>query len=109
MNDDHSAPLPFHEIYSVFEFALVSVPNGTPRQSVKNVGEFESVEDAFATALSNARREAALLAHQYASLSSAESGEPVVTLLSTEWGYDIRHEHQTVTRYWVHSRPAPAA
>ncbi len=106
MNDDHSTPLPFHEIYSVFEFALVSVPNGTPRQSVKNVGEFESVEEAFATALSRARHEAALLAHQYANLASAESGEPAVTLLSTEWGYDIRHDHQTVTRYWVHSRPA---
>ncbi len=75
---------------------------------MKNVGEFESIEDAFATALARARREAALLAHQYASLSSAESGEPVLTLLATEWGYDLRHEHQTVTRYWIHSRPIPA-
>lgn len=109
MNDDHSASLPPREIHSVFEFALVPVPNGSPRQSVKNVGEFESIEHAFATALDRARREAALLAHQYATLASAEAGEPVLTLLSTEWGYDLRHEHQTVMRYWIHSRPAPAA
>ena len=109
MNDDHSASLPPREIHSVFEFALIPVPNGSPRQSVKNVGEFESIEDAFASALARARREAASLAHQYASLASAESGEPVLTLLSTEWGYDLRHEHQTVMRYWIHSRPAPAA
>ncbi len=93
----------------MFEFALVPVPNGSPRQSVKNVGEFESIEHAFATALDRARREAALLAHQYASLSSADSGEPMVTLLATEWGYDLRHEHLTVMRYWIHSRPVPAA
>ncbi len=109
MNDDHSASLPPREIHSVFEFALVPVPAGSPRQSVKNLAEFESIEDAFATALAHARREAAHLAHQYASLASAESGEPVLTLLSTEWGYDLRHEHQTVMRYWIHSRPAPAA
>lgn len=104
MNDDNtSAPFP-PEIHSVFEFALVSVPQGTPRQSVKNVAEFESIEEAFATALSLARREAAILAHAIASGPSAES-EPTVTILSTEWGYDVRHEHQTITRFWVHSRP----
>jgi hypothetical protein len=104
MNDDatNSALFP-PEIYSVFEFALVSRPQGSPRQSVKNVAEFESIEEAFATALALARREATILTHVFASLSSAE-GEPPVTILSTEWGYDVRHDHQTLTRFWVHSR-----
>lgn len=103
MNDDTSStPIP-PEIYSVFEFALVSVPQGAPRQSVKNVAEFESIEEAFATALALARREAAILTHVFANLASSD-GEPPVTILSTEWGYDVRHEHQTLTRFWVHSR-----
>ena len=103
MNDDTtSAPFP-PEIHSVFEFALVSVPQSAPRQSVKNVAEFESIEEAFATALALARREAAVLTHVFANTASGD-GEPAVTILSTEWGYDVRHEHQTLTRFWVHSR-----
>lgn len=105
MNDDASTPLLPHEIHSVFEFTLVSVPHGAPRQSVKNVGEFESIEDAFTNALNLARREAAILAHVFATLTSVETGEPGISILSTEWGYDIRHDHQTLTRFWVHSRP----
>ncbi len=103
MNDD-ALPVPLApEIHSVFEFALVSVPQGAPRQSVRNVAESESVEEAFAAALNLARREAAILTHVFAHLA-APDGEAPVTILSTEWGYDVRHEHQTLTRFWIHSR-----
>ncbi len=104
MNNDSSSPFP-RETHSVFEFALASLPQGTPRQSVKNLGEHDSIEDAFASALEHARREARLMATVYAGLASHGSGEPSVSILSTEWGYDIRHENQTLTRFWIHSRP----
>ena len=105
MND--SFPTPLSEIYSVFEFALTSLPNGAPRQSVLNVGEFDSIEDAFAAALVRARAEAVQLASVFAALPGVESGEPLVGIFATEWGYDIRHEHQTITRLWIHTHSGP--
>ncbi len=92
----------------MFEFALMTVPTGTPRQSVKNVGEFESIEEAFTFALARARHEAAALIQVYAAHSTSDTEHPV-TLLATEWGYDLRREHQTVTRYWIHSHAKAAA
>jgi len=101
MND--SFPTPQSEIYSVFEFALATLPNGMPRQSVQNIGEFDSIEEAFAAALARARSEAVLLAGVFAALPGVESGDPLVGIFATEWGYDIRHEQQTITRLWIHS------
>jgi len=103
---NNAFPTPQSEIYSVFEFALTTLHHDTPRQSVQNLGEFISIEDAFAAALAKARQEAALLASVFASLSRGESGEASITLLATEWGYDIRHEYQTITRFWIHAHPA---
>lgn len=97
-------PFP-REIHSVFVFALTARPQGIPRQSVRNVGEFASIEEAFAVALEFARHEATLFAHAFAQKGSADTGETAVTLLSTEWGYDIVHEHQKLSRFWIHSRP----
>lgn len=105
MND--SFPTPLSEIYSVFEFALASLPNGTPRQSVQNVGEFDSIEEAFTAALARARAEAIQLASVFAGLPGVESGEPLVGIFATEWGYDIRHERQTITRLWIHTHSGP--
>ncbi len=102
--NESTTPLP-PEIHSVFVFALTAMPQGTPRQSVKNVGEFTSIEEAFAVAREHARHEAGLFAHAFASNGSSETGEPAVTLLSTEWGYDIMHEGRKLTRFWIHSRP----
>lgn len=106
MNNDSSQPFP-RETHSVFEFALASLPQGTPRQSVKNLGEFDSIEEAFASALVHAKWEARTMASTYAGLASGAGTDPSVTVLSTEWGYDIRHDSQTITRYWIHSRAAP--
>jgi hypothetical protein len=102
--NESSTPFP-PEIHSVFVFALTAMPQGTPRQSVKNVGEFASIEEAFAVALEHARHEASLFAHVFATSDSSESGESSVTILSTEWGYDVMREHQKLTRFWIHSRP----
>lgn len=107
MNDDTPTPPLAPEIFSVFEFALVAIPSGTPRQSVKNVGEFASIEEAFATTLARARLEATTLLHVYAAQAAAESSDSTVSILATEWGYDIRHDNQTVTRFWIHAH-APA-
>ncbi len=103
MKDDSPTPSP--ENFTVFEFALMQALHGIPRQSVKLVGEFACIEEAFEVSLARARREAAQLAESYANLSTALNAEPSVTILATEWGYDVRHENQTVTRYWIHPRP----
>ena len=105
--NEPTTPLP-KEIHSVFVFALAALPQGLPRQSVKNVGEFSSIEEAFAVALEHARHEAKLFAHVFAAKDASDAGEPAVTLFSTEWGYDIMHEHQKLSRFWIHSRPDPA-
>jgi hypothetical protein len=97
------------EIHSVFVFALTPVPQGLPRQSVKNVGEFVSIEEAFAVALEHARNEARLFARVFAPNDSPDTGEASITLLCTEWGYDVLHEHKKLTRLWIHSRPLIAA
>lgn len=105
MNDDSHTPTPSRENFTVFEFALVQLLPGPPRQSVKLLGEFPSIEDAFDVSLAHARREAALVARAFAGLSPAGAGEQSVAILATEWGYDVRHDHQTITRFWIHPQP----
>ena len=106
--NEPTTPLP-NEIHSVFVFALTAKPQGLPRQSVKNVGEFASIEEAFAVALEHARHEARIFTQVFAPNDSPDSGEPAITLMSTEWGYDVLHEEQKLTRLWIHSRPQIAA
>ncbi len=105
MNDDPTNPLLARENFTVFEFALVQILHGIPRQTVKLVGEYPAIEDAFAASLERARREAALLAKSFATITPAECSESPITILATEWGYDVRHDHQTITRYWIHPQP----
>ncbi len=105
MQDDSPTPSPGRENFTVFEFALVQLLPGPPRQSVKLVGEFPSIEDAFTVSLARARREATILTQAFAGLPATGTGEPPITILATEWGYDVRHEHQTVTRFWIHPQP----
>lgn len=90
--------------YTVLQFSLEQAPQGKANQKVIPCGRFASVEAAFAVARLNA-------AKAFAELSAKSIRETSrtgrVTITDTEWGYDIKVEHLTVLRFWVHdSQPA---
>ncbi len=84
--------------YSVFRFGLERDAEGKVSQQVKNCGKFSSVETAFETA------RAAALQEWEEALAMPDHGVKVreVRLTDTEWGYDLKHDHLTVARFWVH-------
>lgn len=89
--------------FSVFRFGLEKDPAGRMTQRVKNCGKFASVESAFATARAAALREWEEALNQ----PDGEVRVKEVRLTDTEWGYDLKHDHLVVARFWVHDgRPA---
>jgi hypothetical protein len=92
------------EIFTVFEFCLGAAAEGTLRQKVRSLGDFASIEDAFATARENAANAARKLAAEPESTPTSGSA-PGLWVLATEFGYDVKRAHQTFSRFWVHSRP----
>lgn len=85
--------------YSVMRFTIEKMADGTCMQKVQQLGDFPNIETAFSTARNEAIRE----------LNEACRAEPVVMpsirriqLKDTEWGYELKREHQIVARYWVH-------
>jgi len=72
-------------------------------QRVKNCGKFATVESAFETARAAALREWEEALNQ----PDGEVRVKEVRLTDTEWGYDLKHDHLVVARFWVHDgRPA---
>jgi len=106
MNESTNFVLP-DEIFTVFEFALGPVPHGSLRQKVRSLGDFRSIEDAFATAAETARVTAHALALA-APLAPSSGAESPLRIVATEFGYDVKRTHQTLSRFWVHARPAGA-
>ncbi len=90
--------------YTVLQFSLEQDPQGKANQKVIPCGRFASVEAAFAVARLNAAKAFAELSAK----SIRETGRPGrVTMTDTEWGYDVKVEHLTVLRFWVHdAQPA---
>jgi hypothetical protein len=84
--------------FSVFRFGLEKGPTGRLTQRVKNCGRFSTVESAFATA-----RAAALQEWEEAlAMPDGDVRVKEIRLTDTEWGYDLKHDHLTVARFWVH-------
>ncbi len=96
-------PEPRRSAYALLQFTLDRDAEGRPTQRTKPHGDFESIEAAFAAARINAHRSHAKLV-----ASHFEQGDNAsqVVLHDTEWGYDLRVNHLTVIRYWVHDRQA---
>ncbi len=90
--------------YTVLQFSLEQDNQGKANQKVTPCGRFASIEAAFAVARLNAAKAFA----EQSAKSIRETGRPGrVTLTDTEWGYDVKVEHLTVMRFWVHdSQPA---
>jgi hypothetical protein len=87
--------------YSVMRFGLHRSKDGTARQSVERCGEFESVESAFDTARLAVLRE-------WQEACNADTSATVVPTIKrleirdTEFGYELKRDHVTVARFWVH-------
>ena len=93
--------------YSVLRFVLKQAPDGRLTQEVKRCGEFDDIEQAFDTARMEVLRE-----WQEAVNDPGMSDRPgrlgEIKIKDTEWGYELKRDHQVVSRFWVHDH-APAA
>lgn len=93
--------------YSVLRFGLQKADNGSCTQNVQRCGEFQSVERAFDTARQEALRE-----WEEACKTHAVTTPKIrrIEVRDTEWGYDLKHDHLVVARFWVHDgHPAEIA
>ena len=108
MSHSSSFVLPL-EIFSVFEFSLGAVPTGVPLPSVRNLGDFHSIETAFHNARDHAIREARFCAAlPPPEETSGGSRFAPISVVSTEFGYDVCRGLRVVARFWIGSRPASA-
>jgi hypothetical protein len=93
--------------YSVLRFVLKHSPDGKLMQEVRRCGEFADVEQAFDTARMEVLRE-----WQEAVNQPELNGNPgrvvEIKIKDTEWGYELKKDHQVISRFWVHDN-APAA
>ena len=93
--------------YSVLRFVLKQAPDGRLTQEVRRCGEFADVEQAFDTARMEVLREWQEAVNDPA--STQQLGRVVeIKIKDTEWGYELKKDHQVVSRFWVHDH-APAA
>lgn len=102
---DNSTPAPFlpNECYTLFRFCLRPAATNGRRQSVRNLGEFSSVERAFEEARGRAIAE--LNGDDWAPTEETDGADEELEVHSTEWGYDLKRGHETLSRFWVHARP----
>jgi len=89
--------------YALLQFTLDRDVEGRPTQRTTPHGDFESIEAAFVAARLHATRSFARLSANHFEQGGSASQ---VVMHDTEWGYDIRVNHLTVVRYWVHDRQA---
>jgi len=90
--------------FSVLRFGLQRAADGTCSQNVQQCGVFQSVESAFSTARLEALRE------WREACQTQDQAVPKIRKIEikdTEWGYDLKQDHLTVARFWVHDgKPA---
>lgn len=89
------------EEFSVLRFDLKTDAAGKHSQDVKDCGMFTSIESAFMAARLQALQSWRALSDQ----RRATPGPPTkISLIDTEWGYDLRVDFLVVARFWVHDR-----
>ncbi len=93
--------------YSVLRFVLRQNSDGKLMQEVRRCGEFADVEQAFDTARMEVLREWQEAVNQ-PELASQPGRVVEIKIKDTEWGYELKKDHQVVSRFWVHDN-APAA
>ncbi len=85
--------------FSVMRFTIEKMEDGTCMQKVLQLGEFPSIETAFNTARNEALRE---LNEACRAETAQMPSVRKIQMRDTEWGYELKREHQIVARYWVH-------
>lgn len=93
--------------YSVLRFVLKRSPDGGLTQEVKRCGEFRDVEQAFDTARMEVLREWQAVVNQ-PELTESPGRVVEIKIKDTEWGYELKKDHQVLSRFWVHDN-SPAA
>lgn len=93
--------------FSVLRFVLKKAPDGRLTQEVRRCGEFNDVEQAFDTARMEALREWQEAVNQ-PELATQPGRVVEIKIKDTEWGYELKKDHQVVSRFWVHDN-TPAA
>jgi|WetSurMetagenome_2_1015567.scaffolds.fasta_scaffold607548_1 hypothetical protein len=93
--------------FSLLQFSLETAPDGRRTQRVRNVGRFTSIEAAFVAARLHAWQAFRALTNQTEGELTAPHAR--AELRDTEWGYDLRVDALTVTRFWVHDGKAADA
>jgi len=91
--------------FSVLRFGLQRSQDGSATQNVQQCGEFQSVERAFITARQEAIRE------WQEACKMQDTVTPKIRKIEikdTEWGYELKRDHQVISRFWVHDH-TPAA
>jgi|SRR5688572_20952377 hypothetical protein len=92
--------------FSVLRFSLKQAADGRLTQEVRRCGDFEDVEQAFDTARMEVLREWQEAVSQ-PELSKRPGRVIEIKIKDTEWGYELKRDHQVVSRFWVHdSTPA---
>lgn len=95
--------------FSVLKFNLCRTADGKPTQEVSRCGDFECIELAFDTARVAALREWQVALEERRD-DDATEGVREILITDTEWGYELKRDHLTVTRIWVHdNKPAEIA
>jgi hypothetical protein len=87
--------------FSVLRFVLKRAPDGGLTQEVKRCGEFGDVEQAFDTARMEVLREWQEAVNQ-PELSDHPGRVVEIKIKDTEWGYELKRDHQVLSRFWVH-------
>lgn len=103
MEPTHSAPREF----SLLQFSLETAPDGRRTQRVRNVGRFTNIEAAFVAARLHAWQAYRELTGHPPGFQGASDQR--AELRDTEWGYDLRLDSLTITRFWVHDGKAADA
>lgn len=92
--------------FSVLRFSLTQTTDGRLTQEVRRCGEFTDVESAFDTARMEALREWQEAVNQ-PELGDHSGRVVEIKIKDTEFGYELKRDHQVVSRFWVHdSTPA---
>jgi hypothetical protein len=92
--------------FSVLRFSLKQAADGRLTQEVRRCGEFADVEQAFDTARMEVLREWQDAVNQ-PELANRPGRVVEIKIKDTEWGYELKRDHQVVSRFWVHdSTPA---
>ena len=92
--------------FSVLRFVLKRGPDGQLTQEVRRCGEFGDVEQAFDTARMEVLREWQEAVNQ-PELADRPGRIVEIKIKDTEWGYELKRDHQVLSRFWVHDN-APA-